>query len=167
MHLRLPLVLAFASGGRGNGGRDRNAPSSQRPGDSDEFEAQGPTVPWPNRRRGPRREDDLDEAQLRGWNFWAKVMFVHRAKLLAIVGPLSLAAGYTIAAMGLQARVKKLEEVTTATSERVSNLEDADQVKLYILCVLLREQHPSLVPPQCGVVEMPRAPLSPPIPRKR
>lgn len=163
MHLRLPYILALAADRRGGRGRDD---------DSDEFEVhapEGPIVPWPDRRRnhGGRREDELDDAALRGWSFWAKVMFVHRAKLIAFCAFASGALGYLGATLGIQTRVRKLEEITTQTATRVSNLEDAEPLKLYILCVLLREEHPTLVPRECNEVMPPAGGNMVPVPQSR
>lgn len=177
MNLRLPLVLSLAGGSRrpGDEGQERQARGRdeyrerRRDGDGGDESSDGPTVPWPDRRkRVPRREDDLDEAQLRGWGFWAKVMFVHRAKLIIFSGFASGALGYLGATVGIQRRVSNLETITSATATRVSALEDAEPVKLYILCSLLAMQPvpTQAVPRTCDDVLSAGAPPSPQPARK-
>lgn len=158
MNLRLPLVLALASGvpRRRRDERERE----HEPVHSDEY-------PGPDRRDGhDRREDVLDEAQLRGWAFWAKVMFVHRAKLIAFASALCGALGYLGATLGIQARVARLEQVTSATSERVSNLEDAEPLKFFMLCGLYQQNAAGPTPKACETV-LSAPPLNIPMPTRK
>ena len=52
----------------------------------DVYDADG--HPYEDRRKAIRREDDLDPAASRGYEFWAKLMFLHKGKFLAFASAL-------------------------------------------------------------------------------
>lgn len=151
MPLRLPLLIAMMTPRRRSHSGDAhgNGPGNG-PRDRDPFGMDAEGRPISDRRWHARREDDLEPEQLQGFAFWAKLLFVHRAKLIVVLSGLSGIAGYLIATAGIIRRVTTLEVIAHANGERIGNLEQNDRIKTYMLCVLVKKADPIAAPPECG-----------------
>jgi hypothetical protein len=106
----------------------------------------------PDRRHNMRREDDIDPSTARGFEFWVRLMFLHKGKLIALLTALAGAGGYVAGVSGLGMRVGKLEAMVIDNSARIRRLEQSDANKTYMLCIISRATAPNLAPPECGTI---------------
>lgn len=121
-----------------------------------------------------RREDDLDPATAHGWDLWARVMFVHRGKLIAVVATLASALSCAATAIGLryvgpkqdlQAVDHKVDTLSARVVRFESSLviarEERDDTKrtlgwvIYMQCVSTKRSDPAALPPICDEAKKP------------
>ena len=123
------------------------------------------------RRQMPRRADDVEIA----WASWARALVLHRGKIIGAVAALCTFMGGLISTAGWRAygppqelsafraearaadsgivkRVSRLEEGGAERQERIRKLEEQDEFKMYLLCVIVRRTDPEATPPKCGSV---------------
>lgn len=108
--------------------------------------------PREERRKAPRRDDDLSSEEVRHAEFWAKTYVKHKAALGALIGLATLVAGYVLAAYTLGPRVTKLEAQFVALSGRQDKLERNDELKTFIMCAMARESGTLLYPAECEAI---------------
>lgn len=117
----------------------------------DVFDAQGRV--YPERRHHARRATDFDpelgEEIERGVARWARLMVIHRGKLLAAMGLVGAVVGYLTGFVGrlhdldaLTARVVRLEQATAAQGEDMKNIKASARLQNYILCVSVPRSAP-------------------------
>jgi hypothetical protein len=104
----------------------------------------------PERRHDRRREEDLDPATARGYEFWVRLMFLHKGKIIMLLSTAAGVAGYLAGVYGLGMRVAKLESIVTRNSASIQQLQQSDANKVYMLCVITRATAPNLTPMECG-----------------
>ena len=109
----------------------------------------------PERRRkdtslpGGRRDDDPDVEMAARFGFWAKLLVVHRTKVVAVGMALAGVGGWLIAAALLGPRVARLETAVVALQSDVTRLKQSEETKMYILCTILRRVDRDAVPKAC------------------
>jgi hypothetical protein len=119
----------------------------------------------------PRRTEEIDQAYL----VWAQALVLNRGKVLAVVSTLCTLLGAVISTAGWRAygppqelaahtvkqferdsvqdrRLSRLEEGADQRTERIRRLEESDELKMYMLCVVIRRIDPLATPPECGPV---------------
>jgi type VI protein secretion system component VasK len=111
-----------------------------------------------------RREDDADDAVLRGWALWAQVMFLHRGKVLFLVSAATWAlttAGFKY--VGPSQEIQRVERKVDTLAQRVGRMEqtqaearaEREELKrsmgwvIYMQCRQAKRVDPSDLPPIC------------------
>lgn len=156
MQLRVPFVFAMMMARRGDGGGG----SERRPDAPRVYTDEHHIAHVDRRRHVPRREDDPDEETVKGFLKWARLMVVHKALWAAVLALLSGIAGYVLAAYLLGTRVTNLEIITKSLRADVTELQNTDQLKTFMLCQLTIRLTPDAVPRGCrDYIEPP--PLTP------
>lgn len=109
-------------------------------------------TPREERRKQPRRDEDLSSDEKTHAEFWAKQYVKHKATIVALVGLSTTVAGYLFAAWTIGPRVTKLEAQVSTLASKTDRLERSDELKLLMLCVLTSQSGASLFPRECGPI---------------
>jgi hypothetical protein len=102
-----------------------------------------------DRRHERRREDDPDAETIRGVNYWARLLILHKGKLLFIGGMLGGIGGYFA---GWGARVSDFEAVKAEVIRNrgefiqlrstVADIHNGQKLQRYIMCVSVPKNAP-------------------------
>lgn len=121
----------------------------------DLYDAEGKMIP--ERRHQGRREDDLSDEARHGVLFWAKLMLLHRIKIVAVVIALVGPTGYMA---GCGARVNEFDAVKRDVSvlkEEVRDVKDevvvvksGQRMQRYIACVSVPTDAPKIAQQLCA-----------------
>jgi hypothetical protein len=122
-----------------------------------------------DRRHASRREDDPAVNVTRGYEFWTKLMFLHRGKLTAMFSTGALASGYLLGVMGTPKEIARVErkvdtlalEVVRVKASVADGASDRARLKerlefvIYMQCMAMRRTDPAAVPPLCNETRRP------------
>lgn len=106
-----------------------------------------------------RDHDDLSPALLIGYETWVRRFFVHRGRIIVLVGALSSLATYFLGLVGkthaveeLAMRVSRLEHANVALAAEVQSLKQSARIQNYVVCSLSARLDPSGTPPECRLI---------------
>lgn len=123
----------------------------------DLYDARGGMIP--ERRHDVRREDDPDVDVLRGVNYWAKLVLVHKSKLIVLFTLAGTIGGY-MAGCGrrlgdldvVKADVTQLKGGLVAVEKEVVNLKGGQKLQQYIMCVSVPKNAPAEAHALCDAI---------------
>lgn len=138
----------------------------------DVYDAEGRL--YEDRRHGSRRADDIPAEVVKGWELWAKLMFLHRGKVMGIAMTIAGLVSYSLTAVGMryvgprqdmQAVERKIDTLAARVTRVEGWIVDARRERedirqtlawvIYMQCVSTRRTDPNSLPPICEATRRP------------